>query len=95
MVHSVDLSRDCLDDAGDVVRSCPIDLSLRRNGSFRLELWSKSVDEAICRDDLLTTRSYKERIQLRFQADGCDDLVVTDTWPTPAEFLIMTCNARE
>jgi len=87
--------RECLDEPGRVVRSCPLEFKLALDGSFSLSLSRERVDESICRADVLTIRSYEETVQLRFQADGCDDLVVRSTWPSPSAPLIMKCGRSE
>jgi hypothetical protein len=87
--------RECLDEAEHVVRSCHVEFKIGRDGSFSLDLRRKRVDESLCRDDVLTVRGYEERVQLRFQADGCDDLLVRSTWPSPSAPLIMKCGIRK
>ena len=83
--------RECLDEIGGVVRGCPMPFRLDRAGRFNQEVWRKSVGEAICRDDVLVTREYEEKVQLRFQAKGCQDLVVPMVWPWDDRTLVMDC----
>jgi len=87
--------RECLDEAGLVVRSCPLKFKLALDGSFSLSLSRETVGESLCRADVLTMRSYEETVHLRFQADGCDDLVVRSTWQSPSAPLIMECGRSE
>jgi len=87
--------RECVDEAGHLVRSCPVKAKFARDGSFSVSLWRKSVDESTCRDDVLTTRHYEERVQLRFQAVGCQDLLVLATVPSPSKPLVMKCGPQQ
>jgi len=94
-ITNATLVRECLDESGVVVRRCPMQVDFAEDGSFSLELWRKAVDEAICRDDVMTIRKYEEQVQLRFQARGCTDLVIRTLWPSPSGPLIMTCSAKK
>jgi hypothetical protein len=90
-LSEVRIARECVDEVGHLVRSCPVKVKFARDGSFSASLWRKRVDESTCRDDVLTTRSYEERVQLRFQAVGCQDLLVLATSPSPSKRLVMKC----
>jgi hypothetical protein len=90
-LSEVRVLRECVDEAGHLVRSCPVKVKFARDGSFSASLWRKRVDESTCRDDVLTRRSYEERVQLRFQAVGCQDLLVLATSPSPSKRLVMKC----
>jgi hypothetical protein len=94
-ITSATVVRECLNEAGKVKRRCPVPLELGVDGSFTLELWRKSVDEAICRNDVMTSRQYEEHVQLRFKARGCDDLVVSTLWPSPTAPLVMVCGGQK
>jgi hypothetical protein len=83
--------RECLDDRGDVVRSCPMKFTFAVDGAFTQEVWRKHVDESICRNGVVTSREYEEKVQLRFQAVDCEDLVVPFTWPSEPKRLMMKC----
>ena len=87
--------RECLDEDGHVVRSCPMDFTIDPDGSFSQDIWRKSVDETLCKDDVLTIRTYEERVQLRFTAERCDDLIVPFKWPSDPETFFMTCRGRK
>jgi len=90
-LSDVRIVRECVDDTAHLVRSCPVKVKFARDGSFSVSLWRKRVDESTCRDDVLTTRSYEERVQLRFQAVGCRDLLILATSPSPSKPLVMKC----
>ena len=90
-LSEVRVLRECVDESGHLVRTCPVKAKFGRNGSFSVSLWRKSVEESTCRDDVLTKRSYEERVQLRFQAVGCQDLLVLATSPSPSKPLVMKC----
>jgi len=94
-ISEVRVLRECVDEAGRVVRSCPVKAKFARDGSFSVSLWRKSVDESVCRDDVLTSRSYEERVQLRFQAVGCEDLRVLAVSPSPSKPLVMKCGSQK
>ena len=93
-VQGLRVYRECLDDHGKVVRSCPIDFIVGPDGAFSQEIWVKSVGEALCRDDVVTERKYEERVQLRFHARGCTDLIVPYEWPSEPGPLVMQCSGK-
>jgi hypothetical protein len=94
-IPEVRILRECLDDAGRVVRSCPVKVKFARDGSFSASLWRKRVDETTCRDNVLTTRVSEERVRLRFEAVGCQDLLVLAASPAPSKPLVMKCGPQK
>jgi len=93
-ITKASLIRECLDLNGRVVRSCPAEFELARDGSFSQSIWRKSVDEAICRAGVITEREYEERVTLRIQAMGCEDRVIFYQWPWQPQTLLMQCSGR-
>ena len=90
-VRGVRVFRECLDESGHVVRSCPMKFKVDRKGSFTQDVWRKHVNESICMGGVVTSREYEERLQLRFQAANCEDLVVPFRWPSEPAVLVMNC----
>lgn len=91
----VEVMRECLNEEKEVVRSCPMSLSLEPDGRFSQSIWRKSVGEAICRDGVLAKRDYVESIQLRLKSPGCRDLIVPLVWPWKDKSLVIDCESTE
>ena len=87
--------RECLNEKKEVVRSCPIKLSLEPDGRFQKSIWRTSVGEAICQNGVLAKRAYEETVQLRVKASGCQDLIVPVVWPWKERSLVLDCHTSK
>ncbi len=90
-IREAEFLRECLDGNGDLVRSCPLAIRLKRNGGFKEEVWLKSGVEIVCDRDYRVTRAYEEKVRMRIRAEGCEDLVVDFDWAWRPKRLLMTC----
>ena len=84
-------SRECLSEDGAILQSRALDISLTNSGRFELMLGINGVGEQYCLEGERVVVGYSERIQIRVQHEGCDDLLVPITQAKKPVSLELRC----